>query len=379
MELDKDINEILLLIEKGQHTIKETAEKYLQSLPGYQNRFHRPVTCVAYERCLMRDQYNFVDYMNRDGIHLLDQISKDKLQFYKEFVTNQVEPRTAAKYISVVRQLSKYAYKIGWIAEDIAIDLHLPKPQKKENIETISTEISDLLLKGDWGLNEFTRKRNKLCVCLFIRRGLHPMEIPKIMLIHIEKYRDLHVINVEGKRGRWREVMLDPITNQALMEYAVARGKYLKWRGVNDEHLVLASSPRMDGSYQMTTGGVSAIISRIREDLKNQGHLFSLKNVTPNIMRHTAETADYERVEHLPVKNPEMSVTAQFGNSPTVARNHYVHPSRRNAYILLKGGYLLDEIREGNVQNLNQLRDLQSDFPETNLFRSPFEDVGAGI
>lgn len=379
MELDKDIQNLLSIVEKGQHTIKETAERYLQSLPGYQNHFHRPITCVAYERYLLRDQHNFTDFMNKESVYLIDQITKDKLQFYKEFIANQIEPRTAAKYISVVRQLSKYAYKIGWLIEDIAIDLHLPKPAQKEKIDVIQPEVCDLILKGNWGLNDFTRKRNKLIVCLFLKRGLHPMEIPKIMLVHIEIYQDLHVINVEGKRGRWREVMLDPVTDQALREYAVERGKYLKWRGANDEHLVLASSPRFDGSYQMSTGGVSAIIQRIREELQGQGCLYSLKNVTPNLMRHTAETADYERVEHLPVKNPEMSVTAQFGNSPAVARRHYVRPSRRNAYMLIKGGFLMDGLRSGNLQNIEKLKDLQSNFLEADIFRRPFEDDGAGI
>lgn len=204
---------------------------------------------------------------------------------------------------------------------------------------------------------------------------MHPMEVPKILLEHIEPYRDLGIIHVCGKRGRWREVMLDPASWATLQQYAPVRAEYLRWRGVHDEHLIIGSNPRSDGSYAMTTAGVSGIIKRIVELLRNQGCLFSLKNVTPNIMRHTAESADWERVEHLPVKNPELSVCGQYGNSPAVAIKHYVRHSRRNAYILIKGGSIVDDTRQGMTGAHSDMQEFRNRFPESSLFVNPGDGI----
>lgn len=170
--------------------------------------------------------------------------------------------------------------------------------------------------------------------------------------------------------------MCDPATWASLQEHAPARAAYLRWRGVNDEHLVLASNPRPDGSYGVTTSGVSGIVKRIVQELRDQGCIYSLKHVSANFMRHTAESADWERVEHLPVKHPELSVCGQYGNSPAVAIKHYVRHSRRNAYILIKGGSLVDEARQGNTGASADLNEMQKKFPESSMF---FNDIGHGI
>lgn len=376
MDIDKDIQDIISGVELGRHSIQEGIDRFIHSLPGFHNIYHSSLTIRTYERSLLKDPLNFKDFMNNEGINCIELITKDKLNLYKDTLLNKVEPRTGAKYITASRQLLKYVHKIGWIPEDITIDFRLPKPRPKGEIEVIKPEICELLINGDWGYNNFTRKRNQLVLNFFLRRGMHPMEVPKIMLEHIEPYRDLGIVHVCGKRGRWREVMLDPLSWASLQDYAPVRAQYLKWRGVNDEHLILASTPRSDGSYAMTTGGVSGIIKRMTELLRDQGCIYSLKKVTPNIMRHTAESADWERVEHLPVKHPELSVCGQYGNSPEVARKHYVRNSRRNAYILIKGGSLVDNVRQGNTGAAADLNDLGKRFPESNMF---YNDIGFGI
>jgi integrase len=203
---------------------------------------------------------------------------------------------------------------------------------------------------------------------------MHPREIPGIQLEHLERYKDIAVISVCGKRGRWREVMLDPYTWRALQDYAPERGKYLAWRGVSDEHLILGSLPRSDGSYAMSTPGVSAVIKRMKILLERQGCLQSLKNVCPNLMRHTAESNDWERAEHLPVHHPELSIPNQYGNSLSVALKHYVRHSRRNAYLLLKGGSIIDDLKKGSEGAEKSLNELKNQFPETNGF--PMFDAG---
>jgi site-specific recombinase XerD len=374
MQIDPDINHLLTNIEKCHHTIEDAVCRFLESLPGYEYRFHRPLTIKSYERCLLRDPNNFNDFMKRNGIVQIEVINKDNLEFYKSFILNNVEPRTASKFITAVKQLFKYSLRLGWIDENIAFDFELPKVQQKKEIEVIKPEICEILLNGNWGYNPYTRSRNHLILCLFLRRGMHPKEIPGIMLEHIEPYKDIAVISVCGKRGKWREVMLDPYTWQALQDYAPERGKYLAWRGVSDEHLILGSLPRHDGSYAMSIFGVSGIIKRMKTLLERQGCLLSLKNVSPNLMRHTAESNDWERAEHLPVHHPELSIPNQYGNSLSVALTHYVKHSRRNAYMLLKGGSIIDDLKKGSPSAENDLNALKNQFPETNGF--PLFDAG---
>jgi site-specific recombinase XerD len=375
METEKDINSLLETIALGRHTISDAIDRFLSSLPGYNYKYHTSLTIRTYERCLLRDPLNFRDFIRKEGIEHIELLSKDKLILYKEMVMNKVEARTACKYVTAVRQMVRYIHRLGWINEDLCIDYRLPRPKPKGEIDVIRPEVCELLVKGNWGYNEFTRKRNQLVLYLFLRRGMHPMEVPKILLEHIEPYRDLGIIHVCGKRGRWREVMLDPASWATLQQYAPVRAEYLRWRGVHDEHLIIGSNPRSDGSYAMTTAGVSGIIKRIVELLRNQGCLFSLKNVTPNIMRHTAESADWERVEHLPVKNPELSVCGQYGNSPAVAIKHYVRHSRRNAYILIKGGSIVDDTRQGMTGAHSDMQEFRNRFPESSLFVNPGDGI----
>jgi site-specific recombinase XerD len=376
--IDPDIPKLLLQVQVGHHSVRESIDRFLESLPGYEYRFHHPLTIKSYKRSLLLDPRCFINYCKKISVEDIDIVGKDNLEFYKTELLNEVNPQTAQKYINAVRQLFKFIHKIGWIVENPAADIELPKPASKRKIEIIRPEVVELLMNGDFGFNPFTRTRNKLVLCLFVRRGMHPKEIPGIKLEHIEPYHDLAVISVCGKKDHWREVMLDPNTMEALKEYAVERGKYAAWRGTNDEHLILASNPTQTGSYKMSIGGVSEIVKRMARQLKKEGCLFSLKNVTPNIMRHTAETADWERAEHLPVHHPEMSITAQYGNSPRVALKHYVVRSRRNSYMLIKGGSILDNAREGDANAINKLssmNDLLFNFPK----ESSFTDFGNGI
>jgi site-specific recombinase XerD len=374
MKIDEDINHMLTDIVKSHHTIDEAILRFLESLPGYEYRFHRPLTIKSYERCLLRDPNNFNDYMKGNGIVQIDAVRRDNLEFYKARILNVVEPRTASKFITAVKQLFKYSSKLGWIDENITLDFELPKAPQKKEIEVIKPELCEALLNGDWGCNPFARKRNHLILCFFLRRGMHPKEIPGVMLVHIEPYKDVAVISVCGKRSKWREVMLDPYTWHALQDYAPERGKYLAWRGVSDEHLILGSLPRPDGSYAMSIAGVSGVIKRMKTLLERRGCLLSLKNVCPNLMRHTAESNDWERAEHLPVHHPELSIPNQYGNSLPVALKHYIRHSRRNAYLLLKGGSIIDDLKKGSASAENDLTRLKSQFPETNGF--PMYDAG---
>jgi site-specific recombinase XerD len=150
MEIDPDIQRIIVGIEKGHHTIEETILRFLESLPGYEYRFHRPLTIKSYEQCLLRDPNNFNGYMKKEGVLQIDLVRKDQLEFYKVHILNNMDSRTAAKFITAVRQMFKYAAKIAWIEINIASDYELPKAPTKREIEVIKPEVCDLLLNGNW-------------------------------------------------------------------------------------------------------------------------------------------------------------------------------------------------------------------------------------
>lgn len=375
MKYDSDIEKLVADIERGHHPLEAAINRFLESLPGYNNSLHSGLTSKSYVKIMKSDPNNFLSYMKKEGVRNVEDIATDKLEFYKSYVLNRVERRTALRYISSVRQFLRYLRKLGWIAEDLAEDYRLPQVEPKKEIEVIRPEVIEELMKMNHGFNDFVRKRDHLILCLFVRRGLHPKEVPPILLDHIDKYKDLWVLTVCGKRGRWREVMLDPYSSSVLTSYGVERAKYLGKRGSTDNHLILASCPRFNtGSYEMSKAGVSAVIARMAKQLAKQGFLLNLKNVCPNIMRHTAESNDWERSEHLPIHHPELSVTGQYGNSPKTALKHYIRHSRRNAYMLLKGGSIVDELKGGSEDAKTSLQNLQKEFPETGAF--PMYDAG---
>jgi site-specific recombinase XerD len=342
----------------------DACNRFIETISGRERQRYSPLTINSYRQCLITNPHSLCAFTKLRGPHHVEQVMQDDLHAFREYLKPKVDPRTVMRFVTATRQLFTFAHENGWTERNVAASLRSPKPREQQVIEVVKPEVCELLLSGDWGCNDFTRRRNHLILCLFANRGLHPMEIPPIELAHVEPYRDLAVITVCGKRRRWREVMLDPVTWKALQDYAPARGKYLHWRHSDDSHLVLASEPRLDGSYMMTTGGVSAVVHRVARELRRKGCLHDLRSLKPNILRHTAESSDWDRVEHLPVVHPELSVSNQYGNSPATALKHYVRRSRRNAYILIKGGSLVDSLRRGEIGS-EELKDgIARTFPD---------------
>lgn len=350
---------------RKKHTIEKSIQVYLESIPGYNYRLHSLSTVKSYERSLLSNPHNFLAYMKLERIVYLHQLNSGILESYKSYVLNKVDARSAMKDITAVRQMLRYAHKLGWVPESLGIDFKLPKPKIKKKVENISPEIIELLENGNWGYNDFTRSRNKLIVHLFTRRGLHPMEIPKILLEHIERHKDLFVISLEGKKGRWRETMLDEKSSQALRDYAPHRGAFLDSKNVFCEHLIINSAPQEKGSWKMGTPGISAIIRQMKRKMQREGCL-NIRNLCPNTLRQTAETRDWENSLNLNVRNAEMGIQAQYGNSK-VALKQYIQNSRRNAYILSKGSSLVERFKAGDNKAGEELRDLKIQYPESDM------------
>jgi hypothetical protein len=273
--------------------------------------------------------------MAKEGIHFLDGIAKDKLMFYQTFLLGKMDPQTAKKYTTAVRQLLKFCEKIEWIRENLWHDFHLPKKPKRTEIEIIPPEVVQEILACDWGKNPFTISRNKLIVNLLLRRGLHPKEFPTILMTDIHPYEDLAYLHVYGKRNVPRDVMLDEDSFFSLKDYAIKRAYYVDWRRIHDDHLLLSLIPR-NGLFMIATSCIQSIVRRIKHELQLRGCLWDLSHLNPQGCRRTAETAEFERAEYLPIPNAHLSIIGQFGHSMRVAERHYWKKSKRNAYFLLK-------------------------------------------
>ena len=243
LRVDHDIEDLLTNVAQRRHTIQEATERFLDSLPGHDNLYHLPLTIKTYRQCLLGDPNNFKDFMGREGIYFIDGLAKDKLMFYKTFLCGKMDPQTAKKYTTAVRQLLKFCESIEWLHENLWKDFHLPKKPKRSEIQIIPPEVVQEVLACNWGKNPFIISRNKLIINLLLRRGLHPKEFPPIFMTDIHPYQDLAFLHVFGKRNVPRDVMLDEESFLSLKDYGIKRAYYLDWRRIHDNHLLLSLIP----------------------------------------------------------------------------------------------------------------------------------------
>ncbi len=373
MEIDADIQKLLTTVESGQHSISIAIHQYLESLPGYQNGLHRSITINKYERGLHKDpRYNFQKYLNDQGVSFIEEIKKEHLEKYKNWLLNTLDVNSVRNYITPVRQLMEFMKLLGWIENDYSKDFHLPKFKTKKPIRTIPKEIQEQVLDGDWGLNSFTIARNHLVACLLLKRGLHPLEFPKLRERHIHPYNDLGYLEIYGKRDAERDVMLDDVTFKALQIYMVERAHFLHINKIHDDHIFLSLISRND-TYAISIAGVQAIVRRIKQELRLQGCLWDLTALNPQGCRRSAVSNDYEQAEYLPVQHPEFTLSGQYGHSLEIAQKHYWKKSLKNAYKMVKGQlYVEGPLSENADKSQSGPRSI---FPQGSFFR----DIGIGI
>jgi hypothetical protein len=187
-------------------------------------------------------------------------------------------------------------------------------------------------------------------------------------------YKDLaYIWPVLGKKMAQRFVMIDEETLKVLKIYLIERAHFVLRHKIKDDALLIAEVAR-NGSYVLSKAGIQAIISRIKSELLLQGCIWDLSALNPQGLRRTAESVQYEQAEFLPINNPQLSIPGQFGHSQVVSEKHYWEKSKRNAYILAKGGQLVDKLRaDGNEGEIT--KKMQEDFPETSFYR----DLGLDI
>lgn len=380
--IDNDILGLLTDIESCSHTIEKSIELFIGSLPGYENRLHSKPTVRKYADCLQKSPHSFLRFMTERSVAVIEDIRKEDTELYKTELLNKLNQQTVRPYVTAVRLFIQFLHRMGWIKDDWSSELHVPKVKKKEHIKVIPKQVTEEILKNDWGVNSFTIARNNLIARLFVNRGLHPKEVGPLQEIDIHAYQTLAYITVYGKRDVPRDVMLDMDTFQALRIYMVERAHFMHVKKIHSTYIFLSLNP-VDESHAITTAGVQSVVRSIKERLKLGGCLWDLSAVNPQGCRRTAVSNDYEKAEDSPIHHPELTLCGQYGHSLTIAQKYYWKKSLKNAFRFVSGTDLPPESR--HIQGSGppptskppptEGSDIRGIFPRSSFFN----DFGVGI
>lgn len=347
MQIDQDIDKLLNSVEIGHHSVESAVQMFIDSLPGFNNNRHRPLTVKKYERCLLLDpKYSFTKHLADLGITFIEDTTIETLERYKDMLLNNLEPQTVRSYITAVRNLYEFVARMGWISESFE-KFRLPAIPRRKEIRILPEEVQKIVLNEDWGLNTFTVSRNKVIVMLFLKHGLHPLEFPRIKESHIHPYKDLVYLTVFGKKSVKREVMLDEETVEALKKYMIERAHHMYKNRIKTDNIFLTLTGK-DSKYEITTAGVQAILLRIKQILKSQGCLWDLSTLNAQGCRRTAASKKYELAEHLPIHHPELTICGELGHSLEVSQKHYWKHSLKNKYLMAKGSSIIEDKMDRN-------------------------------
>ena len=114
MDIDRDILYLLKPIETGYHGLERAIQLFLASLPGYRNRLHSPKTIKKYISCLLNGPNSLILFLKNKGIHYIEEISKEEAELHKDFLLNKIDPQTVRSYITAIRLLLQYSFRLGW-------------------------------------------------------------------------------------------------------------------------------------------------------------------------------------------------------------------------------------------------------------------------
>ena len=159
---------------------------------------------------------SFLSDMDADAVRLSD------LQNYYLYVSSRsVSSITVQTYMRAVRSFFSWAYREGYIHNDLVSSFRLPKARRKVFDVLTDDEVKKLLLVLRQRSDAALRERD-LCICLLmLDSGLRLGEVLGL------KYGSLHLeegyISVLGKGDKERYVPVGQHTKKELMRYLFAR------------------------------------------------------------------------------------------------------------------------------------------------------------
>ena len=231
-----------------------------------------PLTITAYRKDLVQLENFLQKYF--EGEIIIDEISRIYLRdFMRELSITGRKNRTLARKAIVFKNFFEYCLKSGFASKNPAINLKIPKYEKKLPKHFTKIEMEELL-----NIPDLTTKfgiRNKAILELIYSCGMRISEVANCQLKQVDLPNK--IIKIIGKGRKERLVPIGKFAVRAIVKYLKYRPQFVS--EYSDESLFLSKSGRALSSDELR-----AILDRyIRLVAKTKGY-------SPHSIRHSFAT-----------------------------------------------------------------------------------------
>lgn len=181
--------------------------------------------------------------------------------------------RTIKTYASALKTFLNYAYEEGYLKENVAFKIKMPR-YKKKIIQILSFKEINMLINS-FDRSTFLGCRDLLVTALMLDAGLRLSEVTK--LSEPDFNFENHTIKVDGKGQKERLVPLTPFIKDCFNLY-----KYTYYDTFKKELIAGETLIRTQDNESASKNTISLIFRRLREKLKI--------NIHPHLLRHTFAT-----------------------------------------------------------------------------------------
>lgn len=181
--------------------------------------------------------------------------------------------RTIKTYASALKTFLNYAYEEGYLKENVAFKIKMPR-YKKKIIQILSFKEINMLINS-FDRSTFLGCRDLLVTALMLDAGLRLSEVTK--LSEPDFNFENHIIKVDGKGQKERLVPLTPFIEDCFKLYKYTYCDTFKKELGFEETLI-----RTQDDESASKNTISLIFRRLREKLKI--------NIHPHLLRHTFAT-----------------------------------------------------------------------------------------
>jgi len=224
-------------------------------------------------RAYKTDLEDFLHFLDKQGIHHLDNISTQHIRSYLVSLMQALRRRTVNRRLSSLRSFFKFLLRKGYIKKHPVEAIFSPKLEK-DLPQFLTVDETFRLLQTPQGNTPLAR-RDKAILELLYATGMRVSELASLDLGQVDLKRK--VIRVYGKGRKERLVFIGEKAKEALQAYLEVRPKLV--RAFQEQALFLNArggrlSPRS--------------IERI---VKKYGNLSGMyKNIYPHMLRHSFAT-----------------------------------------------------------------------------------------
>ena len=197
--MKKDIEDFINYIEFEKRLSKNTKMSYLRDLEKYR------------------------EYLEKKKIFTTNDISKDDIEHYIEYLNKSDTPSTIARKLTTIKAFHNYLYQTKKIDVDVSETIERPKLRKKlPNV--LSVDEVDRLL--DIKCLTPIDYRNKSMLELMYATGLRVTELLDLKIGDLDV--ENCIVRVLGKGSKERIVPVGEYTLESLNNYLEVRGQLLK-------------------------------------------------------------------------------------------------------------------------------------------------------